>query len=662
MVCRDHEPAGLAALAVRRFYGVRRMAMLGVDDHHEPMDLLYADPQAVEPLAAAIAELRMPLQFGRIPADSPAVAALRQAFRRRGLVVVRPQATFPYIPLDEGWQEPESQLSSRRRSDFRRAYRKAEKAGALTAEVLCPQPEELDALLEEAFAVEAKSWKGRAGTALACNPEEAAFCRVYAKAACQQGILRIALLRIDGRAVAMQIAMQQGGGYWLLKIGYDADYAFCSPGLILLREAIAYAARQGLKTFEFLGQSEPWIEVWTSHKRACVSLRAYPGNLRGATALAADIAARAGQKVAAAARWAGRGCWKCLKACAQPLIRRVARNYIAGDTLQDAVRVKEALATSGVAATIGFWDGESDNPRSVANQYLAGLEAIAASRPTEVAIHEPSAERNPLPAVCGSRRDYLSIKLPALNYQYDLLREVAQKAVDLGVRIHFDGMEPESVGRTKAAIEDLKTELPGLAVSCTLPGRWLGSVDDAAWAARWQLPVRVVKGEWPDPQAPDRDLRSGYLEVIDALAGKAPWVSVASHDPPLAREAILRLQEAGTPCDQELLYGLPTRTQVRQARELGVDVRVYVPYGEAYMPYALSKVRRKPQILWWLARDLVVSLFRRKETALVPQGPSADAKATVVEPPSGDASKNVAQKASPPESTAETAVESAAAN
>jgi proline dehydrogenase len=86
-------------------------------------------------------------------------------------------------------------------------------------------------------------------------------------------------------------------------------------------------------------------------------------------------------------------------------------------------------------------------------------------------------------------------------------------------------------------------------------------------------------------------------------------VGVATHDPLLAAEAIRRLQAAGTPCVQELLYGLPMRTQVAQARQLKVGVRIYVPYGQAYMPYALSQIRRKPRIVWWLLRDLVASWF-----------------------------------------------------
>ena len=116
--------------------------------------------------------------------------------------------------------------------------------------------------------------------------------------------------------------------------------------------------------------------------------------------------------------------------------------------------------------------------------------------------------------------------------------------------------------------------------------------------------MRVVKGEWPDAQAPNRDLRAGYLEVIDRLAGRARHVSVASHDVPLADEAIRRLRAAGTPCNLELLFGLPLRASLAAARQQQVDVSIYVPYGKGYLPYALSKVLRDPRRWLWLARDL----------------------------------------------------------
>ncbi len=590
MVSRGDEPAALVPLTIRRFYGARRKAMLGVDDHHEPMQLLYRNGGAAVKLAEALAANRWPVQFGRLPAETASLPALKEAFARGYLVVVRPQATFPFIPLNPAWQEPESQLSSRRRSDFRRAQRKAEKVGLITSEIIEPKSDQIDALLDEAFAVEAQSWKGLAGTAMACNPEEANFCRRYAHAACRSGILRLCFLRLDGQAIAMQVAMLQGGGFWLLKIGYDARYSQCSPGLLLLREAIAYAAEQGLKTFEFLGQSEPWIEAWTEHKRECVSFRAYPYNLRGAVALTADAAARAGHQLHTVAGKVAGKLRAVVKAAAIPVARCAARKYISGEKLSDAVRAKEQLAAQGLATTIGYWDAENEQPRQVADQYLAGLEAIAGD----------------------DDQNYLSIKLPSLGYSAELVREIAEKAAATGRRIHFDGMAPDSVDRTKTIIEETLAAVPAAIISTTLPGRWQRSVEDAAWVARWGLPVRVVKGEWSDPLHPQRDLRSGYLEVIDALAGSRCLVSVASHDPPLAVEAIRRLQAAGTPCQLELLYGLPMRESIRQAKPLGVAIRVYVPYGEAYMPYALSKICKRPRLLWWLARDLVSSVFRKR--------------------------------------------------
>jgi proline dehydrogenase len=115
--------------------------------------------------------------------------------------------------------------------------------------------------------------------------------------------------------------------------------------------------------------------------------------------------------------------------------------------------------------------------------------------------------------------------------------------------------------------------------------------------------VRVVKGQWEDPDNPKLDMRRGFLEVIDELAGKAVHVAVATHDPPLAREAVRRLKKAGTSCELELIYGLPMNAVMQVATEHQLPVRLYVPYGKSYMPYALSHLRKNPRVVWWFVRD-----------------------------------------------------------
>ena len=269
--------------------GSARLEMLGVATLFEPMDVLYSNPDVLPALGDAIVNLRVPLLLRRIPADSPLTSVLAKAYRSRGVLISRPDGPWPWITLDAGWAEPESKFNSKRRAYLRRARRIADELGTVSSEILSPTPATLPPLLEEALAVEAASWKGQTGTALALDPVIGAFYRRYAAAACAQGTLRLCFLRIDGRAAAMQVAIETGNRLWLMKIGYDERFASCSPGNLLVRETIRHAALRGMKSIAFLGAMEPWKEQWTHEQNPCVVLRGYPLGFRGAASLAGDL-------------------------------------------------------------------------------------------------------------------------------------------------------------------------------------------------------------------------------------------------------------------------------------------------------------------------------------------------------------------------------------
>lgn len=271
-----------------------------------------------------------------------------------------------------------------------------------------------------------------------------------------------------------------------------------------------------------------------------------------------------------------------LSRCLRPLAARAARAYVAGDTLTDALAVSDALFDRGLGSTLGYWDAPGESPRRVTDMYLAALEAL-------------------------SRREhaYLSVKLPAIGCKHELMGEIVQRAIHNRVRLHVDALGPEEADATRAVVDYFLDS--GAEISVTLPGRWARSVQDTDWVIENSLTVRVVKGQWPDPADPGRDLRKGFLEVVDALAGRARHVALASHDVPLVAEAVRRLRDQGTSCELELLYGLPTRASLKQADALALGVHVYVPYGKSYLPYALGRLGRNPKMLWWFMRDLVMS-------------------------------------------------------
>ncbi|MFV1958265.1 MAG: GNAT family N-acetyltransferase, partial [Planctomycetota bacterium] len=288
--------AGVAPLSRDADEG-RRLALLGVAALSEPTDLLAASPEALERLARRLARTSLPLQLERVPADSPAVEALRAAYRGRGLVVCREQVGTPTIRLGPKWEEPEHVLGARRRSDLRRARRRAESMGEVAFRFHAPGAGEVDAVLEQVYAIEARSWRAARGGSLAQDPLRGPFFRRLAERASEEGTFRAWILEIGGKPAAMQYAVEVAGGFWLLKIGYDEAFARCSPGMLLMVESIRRAAGAGLASYEFLGVIEDWTRLWTTEVRPCVTVRTYPLGLRGAAALARDGAGALGRRI-----------------------------------------------------------------------------------------------------------------------------------------------------------------------------------------------------------------------------------------------------------------------------------------------------------------------------------------------------------------------------
>lgn len=267
------------------------------------------------------------------------------------------------------------------------------------------------------------------------------------------------------------------------------------------------------------------------------------------------------------------------------VIRYAASSYIAGLETKDAIRVCRHIAENGSRSTICPWDGPHDVPEAVALSYKEAINSIADEK-----------------LDC-----YLSIKVPSLAYDLKLVTELVIIARDHGIRIHFDSLAPDTATASIALLQ--KTLKIYHNVSYTLPSRWRRSIVDAERMVDLGIPVRLVKGQWPDPSEPNIDAGSNFLNLVDILAGRASLVAIATHDAQLARESLTRLKRAGTACELEQLYGLPMRDSV--ARSLGIPVRVYIPYGYAYLSYSLSAVRKRPIILAWLLKDFLAGVKKR---------------------------------------------------
>jgi proline dehydrogenase len=164
-------------------------------------------------------------------------------------------------------------------------------------------------------------------------------------------------------------------------------------------------------------------------------------------------------------------------------------------------------------------------------------------------------------------------------------------------------MDPDSAPRTYETIERVLATHRN--IGCTLPSRWHRSIQDAQRVIDYGVPVRVIKGQWSDPLPPAVNARENYLKIIDALAGRAKLVAVATHDHALAVEAMKRLLKAKTQCEMEQMSSLPQNC-AQAAKSLCIPMRIYIPYGFPSLPYNLRYVKTRPAIVGWVIRDFLL--------------------------------------------------------
>lgn len=284
---------------------VRRGARRSLTNWHTPELAIPADDHAARAalLAGVLGGSRLPVTLSILTAGRPEAAAVPAAAAASGMrLLLHVAERSPYVALDGDWETYAAGLPRRRRSELRRRRRRLEELGAVTFEV-ADGTERLEPLLREGYGVEGSGWKLQEGTAIVSSPETERFYSAVARWAAARGTLRLGFLRVDGRAVAFHLTLEESGVAYLLKGGYDPELRALSPGQLLIGEMLHWAFGRGLRTYEFLGAEEDFKRDWTSDLRDRLTARAFPRSAAGSVGFAAyaygrPVAKRARELVA----------------------------------------------------------------------------------------------------------------------------------------------------------------------------------------------------------------------------------------------------------------------------------------------------------------------------------------------------------------------------
>jgi proline dehydrogenase len=290
---------------------------------------------------------------------------------------------------------------------------------------------------------------------------------------------------------------------------------------------------------------------------------------------------------------------RLLPAVPRPIVQRLSSRYIAGPTLDDAMRVVQRLNAKGKLATVDVLGEEitsADVAHGIAGQYHHVLARID---------HE-GLDAN------------VSVKLTGLGLELDheLCREnlesVVTDAAARGNFVRIDMEDSSTTDRTLALYRDLRAD--GHAnVGVVLQAYLRRTVGDLPGLDN----VRICKGIYVEPHEiafrEYEEVRANYLRCLEALVAQGTYAAIATHDEHLIREALRIVRDAGLPHDRyefQMLLGVrPDRADALVAD--GHRLRVYVPFGTHWYEYSVRRLQENPKIAGYVAGDVVGRLFGR---------------------------------------------------
>ena len=161
----------------------------------------------------------------------------------------------------------EAAVRKKKRKELGRLWSRLSEQGDLRYETL-ERAEDVERWSADFLALEAKGWKGNAGTALAADPRSASFFREIIANAFAAGRLETLRLALDGKAIAMLVNFHAPPGAFSYKIAFDEAYARYSPGVLIELENLRVLARPGFGWMDSCAvENHPMIDsIWRERR------------------------------------------------------------------------------------------------------------------------------------------------------------------------------------------------------------------------------------------------------------------------------------------------------------------------------------------------------------------------------------------------------------
>ncbi|HYO53282.1 proline dehydrogenase family protein [Archangium sp.] len=281
-----------------------------------------------------------------------------------------------------------------------------------------------------------------------------------------------------------------------------------------------------------------------------------------------------------------------------PALRRIARRFIAGETLEEALCAVKELNARGLTVSFDHLNEavrHEDETRDEVREYLRLLARI-----DQVGV-----------------RGNVSLKLTQCGLLLDRelalrnAREVVAEAKRRDSFVRVDMEQSEVTQATLEVVRALHREFGQPHVGAVLQSYLYRTEADARALCAEGIRIRLCKGaylEGPEVAFQEKkDVDDNFVRVMRLLLDSGLYHGIATHDERMIQETLAYARNKGLPrgaFEFQMLYGIRRDLQERLAGE-GHPVRVYVPYGRYWYPYFMRRLAERPANVWFVMKNLM---------------------------------------------------------
>lgn len=280
----------------------------------------------------------------------------------------------------------------------------------------------------------------------------------------------------------------------------------------------------------------------------------------------------------------------------KPIVGRVARRYVAGETLDDAVQTIRDINAEGAMATVDvLGEAVRARPRAEAAvaEYLALLERI---------------QNEELDANISIKPTMLGLKIDEAFFCENVSAIVA-KAADLENFVRIDMEDSPCTDATIRVYRQMLERYPS-SVGLVLQSYLHRTTDDVNDLLPLTPNIRMCKGIYREARTVAwhdfSTVRANFVYNMEKLLSSGAYVGIATHDSHLVWEGMRVVDRLGLDrksYEFQMLLGVdPELRHIILAA--GHRLRVYIPYGKDWYPYSIRRLRENPTVAHHVIRAM----------------------------------------------------------